>query len=282
MKKLEFLIPPILAAALVVSFTARADEQLFGFTRGAETLPKGQVDLYQYVTLRTGKDSGSYYGLDFDTEVEYGFTDKFQASLGLVGHYLDIQNVDGLDNGSYGRFGGVDLAGKYNLLSPFKDPIGLAFRLEGGYLINDEVAGLPQNEWYIAPELDFQKNFFDDTLIWDLNLGAEWAWGKQPAEEYPREFSFQGATGVSYRFAPKWFLGVEGRARSEWPLFDFDNFEHLVVFVGPSLHYSAQRWWVTLTWVYQVYGKEVDQTTGSRAYAEEVQQMARLKVGFNF
>ena len=38
----------------------------------------------------TGKDTGSYYGLDFDTEVEYGFTDKFQASLGLVGHYLEI------------------------------------------------------------------------------------------------------------------------------------------------------------------------------------------------
>lgn len=267
---------------IIGPFNLRADEQLFGFTRGAETLPKGQVDAYEFLTLRTGKDSGAYYGLDSDTEVEYGFTDKFQASMSLVQHYFNVKNVDGLDNGSDYRFGGVELAGKYNLLSPFKDPVGLAFRLEGGYLINDEVGGLPENEWFIAPELDLQKNFFDDTLIWDLNFGAEWAWGKQPAEEYPREFSFQGATGVAYRFAPNWFVGVEGRARSEWPLFDFGHFEHLAVFAGPSLHYSSKRWWVTLTWVYQVYGKEIDPTTAGRAYAEETQQMTRLKVGFNF
>jgi hypothetical protein len=282
MKKLCLWLTVGLGWVAAGTINVRADEQLFGFVRGAETLPKGQVDLYQFVTLRTGKDTGDYYGLDFDTEVEYGFTDKFQASLGLVQHYFNLKDVDGLDDGSFYRFGGVDLAGKYNLLSPFKDPVGLAFRLEGGYLINDEVGGLPQNEWYIAPELVLQKNFRDDTIICNLNLGAEWAWGKQPAEEYPREFSLQGATGVAYRFAPNWFLGVEGRVRSEWPMFDFNNFEHLVVFVGPSLHYSAQRWWVTLTWVYQVYGKEVDPTTSGRAYAEEAQQMARLKVGFNF
>src|SRR6185295_19171381 len=85
---------------------ANADEQLFGFVRGAETLPKGKAEVYQFVTYRTGKDSGTYHGLDFDTEVEYGFTDRFQSSLAIVNHYNYNKNVDGLDDFNRFQFGG--------------------------------------------------------------------------------------------------------------------------------------------------------------------------------
>jgi hypothetical protein len=61
-----------------------------------------------------------------------------------------------LDDTDAYRFGGISVSGKYRLLSPFKDPIGLALRLEGGYVKNDEVDGLPENEWFIAPEVDLQ------------------------------------------------------------------------------------------------------------------------------
>jgi hypothetical protein len=261
---------------------AQADEQLFGFVRGAETLPKGKAEAYQFITYRTGKDTGSYDALDFDTEIEYGFTDRFQSSLAVVNHYNYNKNVDGLDDLDRFQFGGVELSSKYRVLSPFKDPVGLALRLEGGYLQRDEVGGLPQQEWYIAPELDLQKNFRDDTIICDVNLGAEWAWGKQPAEQYPRELALQGGAGVAYRFAPNWFIGAEATVRSEWPMFDFGNFEHVVVYAGPSLHYSAKRWWVTLTGVYQVWGDGVDEPPNGKTYAEETGWKVRLKVGFNF
>ncbi len=266
---------------LIVS-AAQADENLFGFVRGTETLPKDHADLYQFITLRTGKNEGTYYGLDFDTELEFGFTDQFQAGVSLVNHYFYNRGVEDLDDVDHYRFGGVEASGKYRILSPFKDPIGLAFRLEGGDLVNDEVGGLPENELFIAPELILQKNFLDNTLICEFNAGAEWAWGKQPAEQYPRELSLQGGAGVSYRFAPNWFFGVEGRVRSEWPMFDFDNFEHAVVYAGPSLHYSAKRWWLTLTWVHQVWGHEIDPVVAGKAFAEETLNQFRLKIGFNF
>ena len=190
--------------------------------------------------------------------------------------------LDGLDDLDSYRFGGIAAAGKYRLLSPFKDPIGLAFRLEGGYLWHDEVGGLEEHEYFVAPELDFQKNFRDDTIICQLNLGPEFAWGKQPAEEYPREISLQAATGISYRFAPNWFIGVEGKIRSEYPLFDLNNFEHAVFYAGPSLHYGTKRWWVTLTWVYQAWGEGVDEPRDGKTYAEETDHQVRLKVGLNF
>jgi hypothetical protein len=280
--KLNFAPVVFAAGVSLAAGNSRADEQLFGFVRGAETLPKGRAEVYQFVTYRTGKDSGSYHAFDFDTEIEYGITDRLQASVAMVNHYINNTGVDGLDDMNKYQLGGVEFSTKYRLLSPFKDVVGLALRLEGGYLQRDEVGGLPQEEWYIAPELDLQKNFRDDTVIANLNLGAEWAWGKQPAEEYPREFSLQGGAGLAYRFAPNWFAGVETRVRSEWPMFEFDNFEHLAVFSGPSLHYSQKRWWVTLSWVYQVWGSEVDPTTVNKAYAEEVDHQVRLKVGFNF
>ncbi|MGB8342120.1 MAG: DUF6662 family protein [Chthoniobacterales bacterium] len=283
---MRFLSPALFAGMIVLHFaavsTARADEQFFGFARGAETLPGGHAEVYQFVTLRTGKNEGTYFGSDYETEFEYGFTDRFQASLSAVNHYFYNQDVPDLSNRNNYRFGGVEASGKYRLLSPFKDPLGLALRLEGGYLLNDEVDGLPQHERYVKPEIDLQKDFLDDTLITVLSLGAEWAWGKQPAEQYPKELALESAGGVTYRFAPNWYAGVEAHYRTEYPQFDFYNFEHRVLYAGPSIHYAQQRWWATLTWNYQVYGKGIGEPNDGKTFAEEQRNEFRLKVGINF
>ncbi len=267
-------------------FQAHADEQLFGFVRGAETLPKDTSEIYQFITTRIGKHEGAYYGTDFETEIEHGFTDRFQASLSLENRYIYNHGVNGerdaLDDTAGYRFGGVSAAAKYGLLSPFKDALGLALRLEGGHILHDEVDGLPENEWFIAPELDLQKNFRDDTLITELWLGTEWAWGKQPAEQYPRELAFQGGLGVSYRFVPNWFIGVESNIRAEYPLFKLDQFEHYVIYAGPSLHYSSKHWWATLTCVHQLWGEGIGEPLDGRTYAEETNWRIRMKIGFNF
>ena len=86
---------------------------------------------------------------------------------------------------------------------------------------------------------------------------------------------------MSYRFAPNWFAGVETRVRSEYPNFDLGNHEHSVIFVGPSVHYAAQAWWVTLQYGYQVWGDGVDEPSG-QTFAEESRHEIRLKFGFNF
>lgn len=271
----------IAAAALLHPAVASADEHLFGRTRGAETLPQGEAEVYQFTTARFGKDSGKYAGWDFDTEVEYGVTNELSLGLSVTQHYFDVKdNLELGDIKGY-TFGGVEASAKYRVLSPFKDPIGLAFRFETGYLNQDDVGGFDQEEILVSTAVLLQKNFLDDTLVAALNLGVEWAWGKQPAEEYNKEVSFDGALGLSYRFAPNWFIGAEGRIRSEYPLFDLSFHEHTAVFVGPALHYGSEKWWATLSWGYQVWGKGVDEPPGN-TYAEEAQNEIRLKVGFNF
>jgi hypothetical protein len=268
--------------AFDVAAPARADEQLWAFARGAETLPKGHAEFYQFATLRTGKRDGDYYAYDFDSELEYGITNEVQASVSIVQHYFDVHDVEDLRDQNRYRFGGIEGSVKGRLLSPFIDPLGLALRTEVGYLEKDDVGGIRQQEWFLAPEVDLQKNLLDDTLFLVLNGAAEFAWGKQPAEEYPKELSLIGATGVSWRFAPNWFAGVEARIRSEWPQMDFDHFEHYAVYTGPSLHYGAKRWWVTASWLYQAYGRGIEEGNQHQTFAEETEQIARLKVGINF
>jgi hypothetical protein len=276
----------LVLSAGCLTTTARADEHLFGWVLSAETLPANQTEAYQFVTFRTGKAEGTYLGWDFETELEHGFTDQLQIGLSLENHYFYNKDVNGerdaLDNTNGFRFGGFVLAGKYRVLSPFKDPAGFAVRLEGGYLAHDEVDGLRQTEGYIAPQFILQKNFLDDTLMFDLNGGLEFAWGKRPAEQYPRELAFTGGAGVSYRFAPNWYLGVETHVRSEYPMFHLDHFEHVVMFAGPSLHYGTQRWWITFSYGYEVYGSGINEPADGKTFAEEVRNEFRLKVGFNF
>jgi len=262
--------------------TAVADEHLFGYVRGAETLPAGHFDAYQFVTLRTGKSSGNYQGWDFDTEAEYGITDKFQVGLAIVQHYFDIKNVPGLEDGSFYKFGGVELSGKYRFRSVFKDGYGLALRQELAFLRYDDVGGIIQKEFDFSPELILQKNYLDDTLILAGNVGVKLAWGKKPAEEYDHEFTAQGAIGASYRFARNWFFGPEMHIRSEYPNFDLGFHEHTVVFVGPALHYGAQRWWATLSYAYQAWGDGVDEPSRGYTFAEETRHELRLKFGLNF
>lgn len=277
MKRLSLITALVLAPSLL----AVADENLFGTILGSETLPAGHFDLYQTTSLRTGKDQGHYYGWDIDSEVEYGVTDRFQMSMEVKQHIFDTHGVDGLDNGTYYRFGGVELAAKYRFNSVFKDSYGLTFRPEIGFLRYDDVGGLIQKEIFISPNLIYQKNFFDDTLIFVANAGIELAWGKKPAEEYDKELSFQGGMGLTYRVAPNWFVGGEARIRSEYPDFKLINHEHTAVFVGPAIHYASEKWWATLQWGYQVWGEGIDEPQG-HTFAEETWNEFRLKIGFNF
>jgi hypothetical protein len=87
----------VLCAITVLGLTPanalRADENLFGYTYGAETLPRGESELYTWQTFRFGKESGSYFGWDQKYEYEWGITDRLQASLYLNFNAVDIEGV---------------------------------------------------------------------------------------------------------------------------------------------------------------------------------------------
>ena len=72
-----------LGLAGLAATPAQADENLFGYTYGAETLPKDETEMELWATDRRGKGEGHYDAQDYKLELEHGFIDHFTVS-GLV------------------------------------------------------------------------------------------------------------------------------------------------------------------------------------------------------
>lgn len=285
-------IAPLLGTGLALyslqGRVARADEYFWLYTRGAETLPKGEVEAVVEAINRRDKDSGSYSFWDVRPELEYGITNRLTLKAEAVFFRHDYANVawPPLDeNPDYHatNFAGYELALKYNLLSPYKDPIGLAIGLDYERRIHYRIDGAAIDQDSFVPRIYLQKNFLDNLLVFAWSTQIEFERRKSPGV-LEEEISIDTALGVSYRFAPHWYVGAEWRYQSDFlnpqlyneagqPGFDsrgfelgysrssFDLFDWRVgsqyqygSYFGPSLHYGAQRWWVTTSLLYQVKG----------------------------
>src|SRR5271168_3762986 len=158
-------------ASLVSCFQAKAGEPIFGYLYTTDLAPQGKWELEQWFTDREGQANGHFHHLDMSTEVEYGVTDNFQVALYVNYMYADESEnsvagkTEGIEipynhdkNTPYqtGRFDGISMEFMYRALSPYIDPIGLAFYVE------------PElGTWETGVEFRsiVQKNYFDDQLV---------------------------------------------------------------------------------------------------------------------
>ena len=197
---------------------------------------------------------------------------------------FDARNQSGLDPAEYAdirslRFDGLKQSYKYNILSPYKDALGLSLYVEPGWSRFHKITGERIDEFEIETKLILQKNWLDDTLVWAINFTPEFEWYFPDGEATEKEFIFETTTGLSYRIAPNWFLGVEMRYHTEFP--DYGAQEHQAVFAGPTLHYGGKRMWWTLTWLPQIWGEPND--GGERLhFGEHERSELRFKIGYNF
>jgi hypothetical protein len=249
---------------LAASRAVHAGEGLFSRTYTTDTTPAGTYELEQTFRSRIQRSSGDYAALDSITEIEYGVTDKFQAALYLNTGYLYARNSPDDDaptgdtpggfNQNRGFLQGVSLELIYRVLSPYTDPVGLAFYIEPEYNFTDPHNGLAYDKTMgMEYKAILQKNFFDDRLILAYNLTAETEFIRFQGEDtWAGELDWNNELGASYRFASNWYAGFEGRNHNEYG--DFTHHEHSVFWVGPAIHYGGQKFWATAGVLYQVYG----------------------------
>ncbi|WP_426164309.1 DUF6662 family protein [Pseudoduganella sp. R-34] len=289
----------VLAAGLLAALPALADENLFGYVRGSEVLPKGSGEFYQWVTQRNNKGSGHYRAVDTKTEIEYGVTDRFQVSAEVNGLAVKSQGL--LINGylpkdidSNLRLQGFEVAAKYNFLSPAKDDFGLSAYTSFEYGRLDVHSGQRKRELEFEAQLQAQKYFLEGQLTWVGNIGLRAAHEKRKAiADLPEDFewptdpemeiSTKIGTGLSYRFAPGWYAGVEALFENEYET--EVGQERWSVFGGPSLHYGGKQWWATLTVFRQLRGggERYDGQPAKQLHLiERTKNELRLKVGYNF
>ena len=249
----------------IVSFTARADEPLFGFVYTTDLLPQGGKEIEEWASWRHQKNSGYFDELEGRTEFEYGLTDRLQVAL-----YANYNWTQAYHNGPFGattppeqfsdyvvgpddhfnasRFVGVSGELIYRILSPYTDAFGLA-------LYTEPTVG--QNFRETENKIIVQKNFLDDLLVLAFNFtyAPEFRYLSDPTgigsswqEETDTNFGF----GASYRFIENWSAAFEFENEHEYNSFIFNHETNNGYYLGPTLHYGGERIFVTMTALWQM------------------------------
>lgn len=277
-----------IAILLLASVPVHAEENLWIYTKGTDTRPKGSFELKISDIARIGKSSGDYAFHDIRPEFEYGITDRLTVGFELMLFDHDYSVDDPELNPMYetqqehgGRFdktqyAGYELSVKYNVLSPYKDALGLSLGL--GYEKREKyrLDGADINQDSFVTTLLLQKNWLDNTLSWATNIKTEFERRHSPGV-LEEEIAFDISMGLAYRFAPKHFIGLEYRRQQDHlsPFnteigeydepslqpseFDLTNFRigtrhQYGDYLGPSYHYAEKNWWLTTGILWQIGG----------------------------
>jgi hypothetical protein len=294
MSRLKFVL---LAALACGTGAAIGGESPFGYVYTTDTHPRGTWEVEQWLTNRHRQSQGDYNLWQGRTEFEYGVTDRLQTSL-----YLNYGSVSALHNRPDGSTGpgafvpdNVDPDARYSrtflqsvsnewiyrLLSPYKDPIGLALYIEPSW-------GPDKKE--LEGKVIVQKNFLDDRLVWAANfsLAAE---SERFHGEWEREGELEFTSGLAYQLAPRWHAGAEYRYHRGYDGRGFSASKRAygASFFGPSIHYARNDWWITATFLKQLanakaYTEEAQEDViGGRFYGEHHErQELRVRVGISF
>lgn len=279
----------LVIAGLAIVKTSFAEEALWVYAKGTDTMPAGNMEIKLGSISRRGKSSGHYTFSDIRPEVEYGYTDKLTLSAELMLFKHDYKVADdgpgpmvetqGEKGFSKTQVGGYEVSAKYNFLSVYKDSIGLSlgagyehrwrYRLDG--------AKIDQDSFVITGYL--QKNYFDDLLATSMTVKTEFERrksGSLSGDDFvlEEEIGLDIAAGISYRVAPKWNLGIEFRHQSDYlnpqemgqfdpdlqrSSFDLTDFrigsQHQNGnYLGPIIHYAEKDWWLTAGVLWQIFG----------------------------
>lgn len=281
------------AIALMVplgSAPARAAGPDFGYVYTAETEEAGETELSAWATDRRGKGDGHYDAQDYRLEVERGITDHFQLSAyaNFASHHVhgssELQPVS-----RNFAFQGLEAEFLYQVADPAKG-LGIAFYAEPGWSRINKVTGQNADEFEVELKSIVQKNFLANRIVWATNLTLEPEWEREHEIVAPdvvehrteKELAFEVASGLAYRVAPKWWLGVEGRYHSVYPNWTSGlHRENYAVYAGPTVNYQAGEWSVTATWLPQLFGSP-HRPGSSLEFEDHEKREFRLKVSREF
>lgn len=252
----------------LIATCAYAGEDLFGFVYTLDVQPKGTWEFEQRIDHTKGQAVGSYNLTLLRSEIEYGLTNDLQISGYLNGarvqanqNYLSPETCATVpctagfgvpssrnDSRPYQktRVDGVSLEALWRITNPVTSPVGVGLYFEPTY-------GVLENE--LEYRLILQSNFLDDRLSFVTNFLVEQEKEKYAGDGIIRNTMLDLLYGASYRFAPKWTAGIEGRWHHDSDGYFYNSHTQTANFIGPDLHYAEKNFWVTATWRRQISGQ---------------------------
>jgi hypothetical protein len=249
----------IVLGILLVPAAAEATPDPLPFTYVYETLPKGSLEVEQYVdytpikVLDANGNPVTYGASQFQTEFEYGISDRLELGL-----YATI----------------APTSSAYNQVPPLTEGTGLKERLRlrlaeaGEWPVDVGLYGeLVENE----RELEFEAKIILQRRIGDLRIVAN-LWAER---EYENFDSHQGdwvinpTLGVTYQVTPMFHPGIESWLRAEYPDSNPPRTFNLgpQAYVGPAMMFDFGNFWWSTGFYFRV--TDVGQTPDPKTMTPE-------------
>jgi hypothetical protein len=233
------------AVCILVPSTALATPRPLPFTYTTDTLDQGAAEIEQYADLTPLRAFQAnaplpiwYLGTQFQTEFEYGITDRLE--LGLYFTYVPTLSAD-----------------TYRLQAPMTEGTGVKQRLRYVFAQPDEwpidvglYGELVENdhEFEFEGKVLLQRRF--GRLRVDSNLWAEYELYYVPQ----KDLVLNPTLAATYQVSPSFHVGLESWLRVEFPNPAPNPRPYSVgpvVYVGPTFLVSLGRLW----WSTGVYGR---------------------------
>jgi hypothetical protein len=270
MRKILILAVFLLFVQNIFIQNAEANRRRFAYTYESPVLPKGARELELWNTLRLNKDKW-YRRIDNRTEFEFGLGSNLQTSL-----YLNLSSYatfDGTDVSHSGTEFGISNEWKWKALDRVADPVGLGLYVEGG-LVTDEVE--------LEGKLILDKQI--DKFLFAFNVVGENEWeyiGQNGSVDAESATKLEFDLGACYLVTPEFGVGLEARNHAVMTEANEQDVTYSAFFVGPSLSYASDNWWVVLALMPQVSGKSGD-AGGKYDLVEHEKFEGRLLLSFEF
>lgn len=153
---------------------------------------------------------------------------------------------------------------------------------EAGYGRINPTSGEDEERVFLEFKAIAEKHWFDHRLIAVLNYTLEPEWEREPGEGWETELEMAGSFGLSWQLCPGWRVGLEGRLDTEFEDAELDHAEFTSFSLGPTVHYGAESWFVTLAVLPQVTGWPDAPGTAGRHLDDREQVEVRMKFGLEF
>lgn len=237
-----------------------AGERRFTYVYETTTAAKGEVEIENWATWKTGNNDEGERGNEFDFrhEIEFGVTDHLQLGLYVV-DWTVLDKVAGGEKGAHAVYDDSALEAIYNLTNPVTDLLGSA--LYGEIQVGDL-------KFALESKLLLQKNFGPFVIAYNASFEAEWE-GERFGSFEERHAEFQQTLGASYQISPNFLLGGEFLHEITFP--EWSEAEDSVVYVGPNASFRYDRYYLTATAMIQ-----------ATAITEEPDFQLRAIFGFHF
>ncbi len=262
--------------------TASATTRNFTYTYEPETMPRGDKEFEQWVSLRTIRNDHAgqnhYTRWDLREELEYGVTDNYTLSLYLNEKSEYFRNPATNAKTNESEFEGVSLENKWMVVNPVGHPFGLSLYLE---------PRLGNGEFELEEKIILGQRFGrNEAWKWAFNAthATEWKDSAVAGEGTKTEGELEFTFGLIKELNKRWSLGFEFRNHNEWP--EYKEWEHTAFFLGPVVSYRSENWWVTLTALGQIYGKNYrsPDPDGNRSLVLDEHEVLNIRcvVGISF